>query len=174
MSSEISAFDNERDKSASKQDAANRYLVFTLNGESFGIPLLKVKEVIGMTDVTSIPYAPSHFKGIMNLRGQVISVIDLRLKMQMKRADITGETSIIIIDLAPIFLGVIVDDVHSVMAIESANMSAAPDVEGQMKTRYLTGVAKKDKKLILLLDVDRILNVDDIKAIKNKNYSEAA
>lgn len=155
-------------------ETVSRFLIFGLNSESFGVPLLKVKEVIGFTEVTAIPYAPAHFKGIMNLRGQVISVIDLRVKMQMKKSDVTSETAIIILDLAPIFIGVIVDEIHSVMAIESGSLAPAMDIENQIKQSYLSGVAKKEKKLILVLDVERLLNIDDIRVIQGKGSRAAA
>jgi len=84
-----------------------RYLAFSLGKEQYAIPLLQVKEVIGQTETTPMPYAPAHFKGIMNLRGQVISVIDLRLKFKMEAKESEGQTAIIILDLSPLSLGVV-------------------------------------------------------------------
>lgn len=144
---------------------ASRFLIFSLCGEQYAVPLLKVKEVIALTETTPVPYSPSHFKGIMNLRGQVISVIDLRLKLKMPKGDTSSETAIIILDLSPLSLGIIVDSVESVLAVNRSEIQPPPDV-GSSNTAYIRGVAKKDKKLILLLDIERTLSVEDLKAMK--------
>ncbi len=145
-----------------------RFLVFSLCDEQYAIELSKVKEVIAMTETTPIPYAPSYFKGIMNLRGQVISVIDLRLKFKLNKAEINSETAIIILDLSPLCLGIIVNSVNSVMALNPNEIGDAPDVETSIKGDFLKGVARKDDKLILLLDIGATLNVEDLKAMKPK------
>src|SRR4051812_20439300 len=112
---------------AKHPQSGERQLVFSLGAESFAIPLLSVKEVIAVPEVTPIPFAPAHFKGIMNLRGQVISIIDLRAKLGIKPR-VGGETSVIICDLAPICLGVIVDSIDCVVAPESTQMSDRPEL----------------------------------------------
>ena len=151
---------------------ASRFLIFSLNSEQYAVPLLKVKEVIALTETTPVPYSPPYFKGIMNLRGQVISVIDLRLKMKMSKAETTSETAIIILDLSPLSLGIIVDSVESVLAVGNEEVQPPPDV-GTNNTAYIRGVARKDSKLILLLDIERTLSVDDLKAMK-ANAQQAA
>jgi purine-binding chemotaxis protein CheW len=145
-----------------------RYLVFSLCGEEYAVPLLKVKEVIALTEITPVPYTPAHFKGIMNLRGSVISIIDLRLKFRMSKAELSQETSIIILDLSPLSLGIVVDAIDSVLAVEPGEVQPPPDVEPQTSSDYITGVTKKDKKLVLLLDIERTLSVEDLKMIKSK------
>jgi len=147
---------------------AQRYLAFSLCGEEYAIPLLKVKEVIALSEITPVPYTPPHFKGIMNLRGQVISVMDLRLKFRMAKPEITSETAIIILDLAPLSLGVIIDSVDSVLAVEPTEISPPPDLEVGVQKDHLTGVARKDKKLVLLLDIAKALSVEDIKILSNQ------
>ena len=158
-----------------KNDAntEERYLAFSLCQEHYAIPLIHVKEVIASTETTPIPYTPPHFKGIMNLRGQVISVIDLRVKFKMSKAEYGPETSIVIMDLAPLCLGIVVDSVNSVLALKSAEIQPAPDVESSIAGNYLTGVARKDKNLILLLDVMATLNVEDLKALKKQRQDAA-
>lgn len=147
---------------------ASRFLIFSLCSEQYAVPLLKVKEVIALTDITPVPYSPPHFKGIMNLRGQVISVIDLRQKLKMPKADANQETAIIILDLSPLSLGIIVDSVESVLAVDQAEIQPPPDIGGA-NTAYIRGVTRKDKKLILLLDIERTLSVEDLKAMKQAN-----
>ncbi|HLE00242.1 MAG TPA: chemotaxis protein CheW [Bdellovibrionota bacterium] len=147
---------------------AERFLAFSLNGEKYGIPLLKVKEVIELTRITPIPYAPNHFKGIMNLRGQVISVIDLRLKLKMSKAEVGSLSAIIILDLSPLCLGVIVDSINCVLAAERSEIKPRPDVESLVKSDYLLGVIRSDQDLVLLLDVERTLNAEDFQTIKTQ------
>jgi purine-binding chemotaxis protein CheW len=147
-------------------DEAERFLAFSLNGEHYGIPLLKVKEVIELTKITPIPYSPNYFKGIMNLRGQVISVIDLRLKFRMSKAEIGPKSAIIILDLAPLCLGVIVDSINCVLAAEPGEIKPRPEVEGNGKNEYILGVFRSHQDLVVLLDVDRTLNSEDYQTIQ--------
>lgn len=144
--------------------ASTRYLVFSLSGEQYAIPLLKVKEVIAHSDITPVPQTPPHFKGIMNLRGQVISIVDLKSKFKMPRMDRSQESSIIILDLAPYSLGMIVDSIDSVLPFEPHEISPAPDIESQVSADYITGVATHDKKLVLVLDIARALSLEELKA----------
>lgn len=148
---------------------ASRFLIFSLCSEQYAVPLLNVKEVIAMTEITPVPYSPPHFKGIMNLRGQVISVIDLRQKLRMPKADASAETAIIILDLSPLSLGIIVDSVESVLAVDQKEIQPPPDVGAGSNTSYIRGVTRKDKKLILLLDIEKTLSVEDLRAMKTQN-----
>ena len=146
--------------------AGGRFLCFSLGKDKFAIPLLQVKEVIAYVETTSIPQAPNYFKGIMNLRGQVISIIDLRLKLKCGKPDQTSETTIVILDLAPLSLGVVVDTVDSVMEFEGKDISDTPDTDSSLKISYITGVARTEGHLTLLLDLKAALNADDFKAMK--------
>lgn len=103
-----------------------RLLAFSLCKEEYAMPLLKVKEVIANQEITHVPYTPLHFKGILNLRGQVISVIDLRLKLNMSEANMSDETAIIILDIHPLCLGVIVDSVNSVLTVQDSELCPPP------------------------------------------------
>jgi purine-binding chemotaxis protein CheW len=144
---------------------ASRFLIFSLCQEQYAVPLLKVKEVIALTETTPVPYSPNYFKGIMNLRGQVISVIDLRTKLKMPKGEASSETAIVILDLSPLSLGIVVDSVESVLAVDASEIQPPPEVGGA-STAYIRGVTRKDKKLILLLDIERTLSVDDLKTMK--------
>lgn len=149
-------------RSLVQTDDSLRYLLFSLSGEEFAIPLLDVKEVIGLSEATPIPNTPAYFKGIINLRGQVISVIDLRLKLNLKKAEYGPESSIIILDLETHFLGLIVDSINCVLAFDAADLSEAPpSAVTSVKDAYIKSVAKKDKRLILNLDIDAILSQVD-------------
>lgn len=168
----MSQEETNQPQKARQADTSERYLAFSLREEQYAIPLLQVKEVIGMTTPTPIPQTPSYFKGIINLRGQVISVIDLRAKLQLSKAEDGPETSIIILDLEPFSIGVIVDSINSVQALGVEDLSSAPDATS-IKEQYLTGVARKDNRLTLILDIRATLSVQDMTAIKN-NQKQAA
>jgi purine-binding chemotaxis protein CheW len=142
----------------------DRFLCFSLGVEEYAVPLLSVREVIGMPDVTPIPFTPNHFKGIMNLRGQVISVIDLRTKFNIKPSE-KPETSVIICDIGESSLGVVVDSVNSVIHPEANEISSRPTIESSKNTDFISGVYRRGEDLVLLLDVNKALSVDDRNAI---------
>lgn len=147
----------------------SRYLAFSLNHEEYAIPLLQVKEVIGMLETTPIPQTPKYFKGIINLRGQVISVIDLRMKLQIEKdpKEVYPETSIIILDLNQMSLGMIVDSINSVMILDEKDLAPIPESMGR-ETSYLLGVARQGEHLTLVLDMPAILNEQDVVALRRQ------
>ncbi len=155
-----------------EETSGTRYLSFSLGEEDYAIPLLSVKEVIAVPEITPIPFSPSHFLGIMNLRGQVISVIDLRAKLQIKSQK-SSETAIIICDLSPLCLGVVVDSINSVLAPTQEELSNRPDMQSQRNTDYITHVCRRDKKLILFLDVAKTLGVEDLQVAARGNKQAA-
>lgn len=144
-----------------------RFLTFSLGSERYAIPLLSVKEVIAMPEITPIPFTPSHFLGIMNLRGKVISVMDFRTKLGIKPGAST-ETAVIICDLAPLCLGVVVDSIESVASPKANEISDKPEIQSTKATDYITGVYRRDQDLVLLLDVAKALNVEDLRSIANQ------
>ncbi|PWU19334.1 MAG: chemotaxis protein CheW [Bdellovibrio sp.] len=139
----------------------DRYLCFKVAQEEFAIPLLTVKQVIGMPEVTTVPQVPSYFLGIMNLRGQVISIIDLRLKLGIKTQEQGAEKSVIIIEMDSHSIGLVVDEVHSVLSAIAENLSPPPDLGRSPAGEYVSAVYRKDDKLILIIDILKILSVDD-------------
>jgi purine-binding chemotaxis protein CheW len=149
-----------------------RYLCFNLGKEEFAIPLLSIKEVIGFPEVTPVPQSPTHFLGIMNLRGQVISVMDLRLKLGLKTMK-SEETSVIILDLGGHNLGVVVDQVNSVQLLTKEEISNKPVVENSKTHEYITGVFRKEEKLILLLDIAKALSIEDRSAMAKQQQKVA-
>ena len=149
-----------------KQKTDSRFLCFTLGSEKFAMPLLQVKEVIANTDIKSIPNSAPHFKGIINLRGQLISVIDLRVKLKVGKPEVTSETTIIILDIDGLSLGVVVDSVNTVSSFENSMISEPPVQEAANRAEYILGVAKHEKDLTLLIDLRKVLNTDDLKTMK--------
>jgi purine-binding chemotaxis protein CheW len=153
--------------------AQDRYLSFSLGAERYAIPLLCVKEVIAMPEITSVPFTPPHFLGIMNLRGQVISVMDFRVKLGIKVGP-SAETAVIICDLTPICLGVIVDSIDSVVSPKESELADKPEIQSNKSTDYITGIYRREKDLILLLDIAKAMNVEDLRAIANQSQTAAS
>ena len=149
----------------------NRYIEFSLGQEDYAIPLLMVREVISVPDTTPIPKSPPHFLGIMNLRGQVISVVDLRKKLKVDaRKD--KEEAVIIVDIGGMNIGVVVDSINKVLAFSSEDVSEMPEVESQNNTQYIFGVYKKESSLTILLDIAKVLDLKDMEA--NNGSKKAA
>jgi len=150
----------------------DRFLCFQLGKEEYAVPLLSIKEVIGMPDVTPIPQSPPHFVGIMNLRGSVISIMDLRLKLGIKPSA-TEETSVMILDLGDYQLGVVVDCVNSVARLNAEDISEKPVMETSKAADFVTGVFRNGEKLVLLLNIAKALSVED-RSVLQKNIAKAA
>ena len=149
----------------------DRYLCFSLGVEEFGIPLLSVKEVIAMPEITPVPQTPSYFLGIMNLRGQVISIIDLRTKLSIKPKEST-EIAVIICDIKPNNIGVVVDSIDSVIHPSPDQLSEKPELEGQKSSAYIEAVYRAEKRLVLLLDISKTLNISDQQAIAKASQNQ--
>lgn len=145
-----------------KIQAGERYLSFSLGAEEYAIPLLAVKEVIALPSITPIPGTPSHFLGIFNLRGRVISIIDLRTKLGIK-PNANSEIAVIICDLESIVLGVVVDSINSVVAPEAGEISEQPELQSSHNTAYISGIYKKDAHLIVLMNIEKAIGVEDFK-----------
>jgi purine-binding chemotaxis protein CheW len=159
---------NSKQEKARQADTSERYLDFLLGEEHYAIPLLQVKEVIEMTDPTPVPESPSYFKGVIDLRGRLISVIDLRNKLKMPAVEKGPKTAIIILDLDSSHgLGVVVDRVNSVLAFHSEDISLSPE----SPDRYITGVARREKRLTLILDIKALITKADIQLT---NFTSAA
>ena len=150
-------------------DKEGKYLTFSLAGEEYGIGILKVKEIIGMMPITIVPQTPSYIKGVINLRGKVIPVIDLRVKFAMAATDYTERTCIIVVEIAAegrtILMGIVVDSVSEVLNIKGADIEATPAFGTKLDTEFILGMAKVGGGIKILLDIDQVLSVEEIKAV---------
>jgi purine-binding chemotaxis protein CheW len=146
-----------------------KYLTFCLAGEEYGIGILKVKEIIGMMSITSIPQTPGYVKGVINLRGKVIPVIDLRLKFSMESMEYTERTCIIVVDISSsdrkIQMGIVVDSVSEVLNIKSGEVEDTPTFGTRLDTDYIQGMAKMAGGVKILLDIDRVLSDRDFQVV---------
>ncbi|PLX50089.1 MAG: chemotaxis protein CheW [Desulfobulbaceae bacterium] len=147
---------------------AGKYLTFVLAEESYGIPILKVKEIIGMMKITEMPQMPSFMKGVVNLRDHIIPIIDLRQKFAMPPADYTERTCIIVIEAERSeqqarTIGIIVDGVSEVVNIKEEQIEPAPAFAKDNDNRYILGMAKVDDDVKILLEIDKTLSSSEIK-----------
>jgi purine-binding chemotaxis protein CheW len=152
---------NSNEKVAKKTNNISRYLEFNLGDERFAIPLLTVREVIAVPETTKVPFTPDYYLGVMNLRGQVLSVIDLRRRMHITPLGDSSETAVIITDLGFTHLGVVVDSINRVLAVDGTDFAPPPEIEKNSLTRFVTGCYKSDQNLVLFLDVNKILDQQD-------------
>lgn len=147
-------------------DREGKYLTFTLAGEEYGIGILKIREIIGMMPITSVPQAPDFVKGVINLRGKVIPVIDLRLRFGMPAMDYTERTCIIVVQIdlqdTALNIGIVVDSVSEVLNISGSNIEDAPMFGTRLNTDYILGMAKIEGGVKILLDIDKVLTQDEI------------
>ncbi|MDB5047341.1 MAG: CheW protein [Fibrobacteres bacterium] len=149
--------------------SAGKYLTFKLGPESYGIGILKVQEIIGMMAVTRMPRTPAYVRGVVNLRGKVIPVLDLRLKFGMEGRQDTDRTCIIVVQLQStgtvITMGIIVDEVSEVLDVTTAQIEPPPSFGVAVDVSFIMGMGKVGQKVVLLLDADRILMSQELAAI---------
>jgi purine-binding chemotaxis protein CheW len=148
-----------------KESKEGKYLTFSMANEEYGIGILKVKEIIGMMPVTPVPRTPGYVKGVINLRGKVIPVIDLRLRFGMPSADYTDRTCIIVVDVTTssgeLQMGIVVDSVSEVLNIKSDEIDPTPSFGTKLQTEYIMGMAKMDAGVKILLDINQVLNQEE-------------
>jgi len=142
-------------------DREGKYLTFSLAGEEYGIGILKVKEIIGLMTITPVPQTPQHIKGVINLRGKVIPVVDLRLKFGIEAMAYNERTCIIVTEIAvgnkKIAMGIVVDSVSEVLNIKSGEIEDTPNFGSRLDTAYILGMAKIGQSVKILLDIDKVM-----------------
>jgi purine-binding chemotaxis protein CheW len=147
-------------------DIEGKYLTFSLAKEEYGLGILKVKEIIGMMPITTVPRTPGFIKGVINLRGKVIPVIDLRLKFAMEEIAYTDRTCIIVVEArgqaGPVLIGIVVDAVAEVIHIKAADIEEPPALGARLATDYILGMAKMHGGVKILLDIDKALGDEGI------------
>ncbi len=153
-------------------DRAGKYLTFCLGTEEYGLGILKVKEIIGMMPITSIPQTPEFVKGVINLRGKVIPVMDLRAKFSMDTISYTERTCIIVVEIesqkATVLIGIVVDEVSEVINVNDAEIEEAPSFGTKLNTEYILGMAKMEGGVKILLDIDQVLSAEDLSQLTNE------
>lgn len=147
-----------------------KYLTFSLGPEEYGLEILKVREIIGYMDITAIPQPPAYVKGVINLRGQVIPVVDLRAKFSMETAEVTDETCIIVVEIQrnkrTFNTGIVVDHVQEVLDIDGQNIDETPQFDSSINTDFILGMAKVNNTVKILLDIDKVLGCSGLDALE--------
>ncbi len=152
-------------RKSKREERGGKFLTFFLAGEEYGLEILKVQEIIGMMDITPVPRTPEDIRGVINLRGKVIPIVDLRLKFSMESAERTSETCIIVVEANRLQTGIVVDQVSEVLDIMAEDVEDTPVFGSDVRTDYILGIGKSEGRVKLLLDIDRVLSDADIEQV---------
>ena len=151
------------------EERAGKYLTFQLGQEEFGIRVLKVREIMGIQDITAVPHTPHYVKGVINLRGKVIPVLDLRLKFGLPDMEYNQRTCIIVVQIQGesglALMGIVVDGVSEVLNLAGSEVEDTPDFGSNFSTPYILGMAKVKGKVKILLDIDQVLTNQEIQGM---------
>lgn len=146
-------------------EKGGKYLTFSLENEEYGLEIAKVRQIIGHMEITSVPQMPDHIKGIINLRGQIIPVLDLRAKFGMPTVDVTNRTCIIVVEISrenqKFEVGIVVDCVQEVIDIEGENIEQTPQFDSGINTYFILGIGKVQDNVKILLDIDEVVSCKD-------------
>ena len=155
----------ESSTAVSTTSRAGKYLTFFLAGEEYGLEILKVSEIIGMQPITRVPRMPEFVRGVINLRGKVIPITDLRKKFRMNLEGY-DDSCIIVVQMKGIQTGIVVDRVSEVVAIPEADIEDAPSFGAGIHTEFLLGIGKQNGRVKLLLDIDKVLKTSELEALE--------
>ena len=152
------------------QAGANEFLTFTLGAEEYGVDILKVQEIRGYGTVTRIPEAPDFVKGVINLRGTIVPVVDMRLKFKLGQADYNTFTVMIILNVADRVVGMVVDSVSDVVALTPGQIRPAPELGSSVGAQFLTGIGTLDQRMLILLDIERLMTSAEMALISQPSH----
>ena len=151
-------------------ERAGKYLTFMIGKEEFGVAVLTVREIMGIQDITAVPQTPPYLKGVINLRGKVIPVIDLRLKFGLASIDYTQRTCIIVVQVKSgatlLLMGIVVDEVSEVITMAPGDIEDTPDFGANVATTYILGMAKIKGKVKILLDINEVLTSQEVHGLQ--------
>ncbi len=152
-------------------DKLTEYVTFAIGEETYGVEVLKVQEIIGMTQITHVPNSMDFMKGVINLRGSVVPVVDLRIKFRMDEREYDAFTVILIVEIQERLIGLIVDSVSDVVGIPVESMQETPHFSANIETDYIKGIGNRDNQLIIILDVDLILGSEELERMERERVS---
>jgi purine-binding chemotaxis protein CheW len=158
------------------QADTGQYLTFKLDEEVFALDIIKVREVLDFTVITKVPHTPEFMLGVINLRGSVVPVVDMRLKFGMSKTERTVNTCIIILEIEMegerVVLGALVDSVQEVIEMESGQIEPPPRIGTRLKTRFIKGMGKRDEHFIIILDIDRVFSTDELAIVQDMGQQQ--
>ncbi len=153
-----------------REIAGNQYLTFTLGAEEYGVDILRVQEIKGWNPVTRIPNTPEYLRGVLNLRGAIVPIIDLRMRFHLEKVEYTPTTVVIVLSVKSgdrqRTLGIVVDGVSDVLNVSEEGVKPTPDFGTTVHTEFISGLATVDEKMVMLLDIDRLLRLDELSALE--------
>jgi len=153
----------------SKIAEIRQYLTFKLSEEVFGVDVAQVREILDYIKITKVPQTPDFMCGVINLRGSVVPVVDMRLKFGMEKTETTVNTCIVVVEVnldgENLILGALVDSVQEVFELDPVDIEAAPRIGAKLKTDFIKGMGKRDDKFIIILDIDKIFSTDELSAV---------
>lgn len=150
---------------ASTASAAGEYLTFVLGDEQYGIEILKVQEIRGYDAVTQIANTPAFIKGVVNLRGKIVPIVDLRIKFNLGKVDYDEFTVVIILNLAGRIVGIVVDGVSDVKALKEEQLREVPSLVTSIDTKYIVGLATVEEHMLILVDIERLMSSQEMQLI---------
>lgn len=161
----------------SKITEVRQYLTFKLEGEVFALDVGKVREILDYTNITKVPQTPEFMKGVINLRGSVVPVVDMRLKFGIPPQEKTVDTCIIVLEVTlddeVTVLGALVDSVQEVFELEPAQIEPAPRIGTKLRTEFILGMGKRDEQFVIILDVDKVFSADDMDLVQSMTGAAA-
>jgi purine-binding chemotaxis protein CheW len=146
--------------------AGEEFLAFTLGREEYGVDILKVQEIRGYESVTQIANAPDYIKGVINLRGIIVPIIDLRIKFRQPDVSYDQYTVVIIVDLNERTTGIVVDGVSDVLTLTAAQIKPTPHFSGELATGYIRGLGSVERRMLILVDIEKLLNIEELAALE--------
>jgi purine-binding chemotaxis protein CheW len=144
----------------------SQYVTFIIAEENYGVEVLKVQEIIGMTEIVFVPNSPDFMKGVINLRGSVVPVVDMRKRFHMEERKYDMFTVIIIVEIKKMLVGMIVDSVSDVVGIPRAGIHETPHFTAKIDTEFIAGIGQINDKLVIILDIEKIFSADEIKTME--------
>ena len=161
-----------------KTMTGSRYLSFVLNDEEYGIEILKIKEIMGMTDITALPQTPPFIKGVINLRGKIIPIIDLRTKFDMESRPYNDRTCIVVVEIMfdneITLMGIIVDSIQEVINIPEEKISEVPYINAKIKSEYIKGIAESGETIKIILDITKVLTEEEFVMLRSLEKTGSA
>ncbi|MGL1902999.1 MAG: chemotaxis protein CheW [Fibrobacterales bacterium] len=161
----------ETTENVEKDMMAGKYLTFTLGDEEYGLPILTVQRIIQLQDITAVPKTPDYVLGVINLRGKIIPIVEVRNKFQMESIEPTDNSCIIVVQIpvgnTELTMGMLIDAVSEVVFIDDKQMQETPEFGDGVQTEFITSMAKIDEKVVMLLDIEKILSVSELQSLSS-------
>lgn len=152
--------------SAENATACREYLTYRLGGEEYGVDILKVQEIRSVDRVTRLPEAPEYIRGVVNLRGTIVPVVDMRIKFRLGTADYNEQTVMIVLNMEERTVGMVVDGVSDVLTLNADQIRPPPELSGALHTDFVTGIGAVDERMLILVDIDRLMDFDALDSVE--------